>query len=99
MNLFKIQKHRIASALIFIVSLAIASLAAADSETLIFKANLERTGAYSTQGPDADPRLVWRFHVGSPISTTPIVYDDIVYIISFEGILYALDKANATVIW
>ena len=43
----------------------------------------------------ATGRLLWHFHVGSPVESSPIVEDGIDYFGAWNGRLYALDLADA----
>lgn len=69
------------------------------ADSIMFQANLERTGVYDDIGPEENPELVWKFDAGSAVFSTPLVYDGTVYFVSFEGGVYAVDEENGSVIW
>ncbi|MBF8224520.1 outer membrane protein assembly factor BamB family protein [Halomonas sp. 328] len=77
--------------------LMVSSLAAADS--VMFQANLERTGVYHDAGPEEEPTLVWKFDAGAPVVSTPLVYDGMVYFVDFEEGIYALNQNDGSPIW
>lgn len=80
-----------------VVMILVPALSMADS--LMFQANLERTGSYEDFGPEESPELVWKFDAGSAVFSTPLVYDGTVYFVSFEGGVYAVDREDGSVIW
>ncbi len=79
------------------VMIMVPALGMADS--VMFQANLERTGVYEDFGPEENPELVWKFDAGSAVFSTPLVYDGTVYFVSFEGDIYAVDKEDGSVLW
>lgn len=69
------------------------------AESVIFQANLEGTGIYNDIGPQNDPSMLWKFDAGSPIISTPVVYENAVYFIDFNSSVYSLNKDDGTIIW
>lgn len=69
------------------------------TNSLMFQANLERTGFYDGVGPEEPPELEWKFDTGSPVISTPLVHDGVVYFVDFEGGVYAVNEEDGTVIW
>lgn len=69
------------------------------ANSMMFQANLERTGVYDDIGPEDPPKLIWKFDAGAPIFSTPLVYDEIVYFVDFEGGIYAANQSNGSLIW
>lgn len=69
------------------------------ADSTMFQANLERTGVYDDTGPETPPKLAWKFDAGSPVFSTPLVYDGIVYFTDFEGEVYAVNQNSGSLIW
>jgi len=69
------------------------------ADSIMFQANLERTGFYDNGGPEANPELVWKFDAGAPVISTPLVYEGIVYFVDFDGGVYAVSQKDGSVIW
>ena len=44
-------------------------------------------------------RLRWRYHVGSPIESSPVVHDGVDYFGAWNGIVYALDLERRRLRW
>lgn len=77
--------------------LTVTPLTMADS--MMFQANLERTGVYHDAGPTEAPTLAWKFDAGAAIFSTPLVYEGVVYFVDFEGRVYALDQDRGESVW
>ena len=60
-------------------------------QVAMFRGNPARTGLFSSQPISASPAVLWRSKLGSPIRSSPAVYEDRVYVGSAEGLLYSLD--------
>lgn len=69
------------------------------ANSVMFQANLERTGVYDDIGPEDTPELLWKFDTGAPVISTPLVYEGIVHFVDFEGGIYALSQDDGAVIW
>lgn len=69
------------------------------ANSVMFQANLERTGVYDDTGPEINPELVWEFDAGSAVFSTPLVYEDMVYFVNFEGGVYAVNEEDGSVKW
>lgn len=81
--------------LLFFCTLSIQSWAA----SLMFQANLERTGVYEGTGPQEEPELAWKFSAGAPVLSTPLVYGGMVYFVDFEGGVYGVEQESGLLIW
>ena len=69
------------------------------ANSVIFQANLEGTGVYDDTGPEEPPELVWKFDAESPVISTPLVYEGIVYFIDMEGQIYAINEEDGSLAW
>ena len=67
----------------------------------MFRGNLARTGEYSDSGPKELNELVWKFKVKDDKrqDTSPVVYQNIVLIGSYDSYLYALNAKTGEIIW
>jgi eukaryotic-like serine/threonine-protein kinase len=68
-------------------------------DTLIYRANLERTGVYQSPGPKSSPNLVWKFPAGDSIYSAPAIFEGVAYFGSHDGHLYAVDIAAGEALW
>lgn len=92
-----LSRFRLPLVLIFSFLMLFSFLVKADS--MMFQANLERTGVYEDAGPVENPELVWKFDAGSAVISTPLVYEGLVYFVGFDGIVYAISQDNSEVEW
>jgi len=77
-------------------------LSYAVTQSAIFRANLERTGVYKTQGIQRLHGVKWKFKTERVIEawfSSPTVSDDMVYFGSDDSYLYALNALNAELKW
>ncbi len=64
----------------------------------IFRGNLQRTGVYDSEVPENNT-LLWSFHTGSPIQSSPVVENNRVFFGSDNGKVYSLDALSGREIW
>jgi eukaryotic-like serine/threonine-protein kinase len=82
-----------------ILAVLISALAATATAQSTFHGNVARTGVYSSPGPVRFGGLKWTFNTGGPIVGSPAVVDDVVYIASFSGQLFAIDQQSGKEKW
>lgn len=70
-----------------------------DDEISMYRADVERTGDYKTQGLSNLTGVKWEFDTGGVISSTPCFGKDTVYISSKGGTLFALDLDTGKERW
>jgi len=56
----------------------------------MFRANLQRTGVYDTRGVHQLSELKWKFKTGDILFSSPAFADWVVYFVSFDNNLYAV---------
>ncbi len=71
----------------------------AKSDPTIFQATLEGTGNYNSYGPKKRPSVIWSFETYAPLISTPLVFEESVYLVDLEGTLYALQETSGDLIW
>lgn len=81
----------------YFISMTAAPALQADS--IMFQANLERSGVYEAEGPKSEPVLAWTFDAGAAVFSTPLVYSGIVYFVDIDGGVYALNQSDGTLLW
>ena len=69
------------------------------ANSFMFQADLERTGLYNSFGPEESPKLEWKFDAGSPIISTPLIHEGVVFFVDFEGGVYAVNEEDGSAIW
>ena len=60
--------------------------------------NLFRDGQYNQNGVASNAVIKWTFNAGSPIKSSPVVVDDVVYFGADNG-FYAIDSVSGTQKW
>ena len=65
----------------------------------MFRANLERTGVYLTEGVPQHTGEKWSFQTSDPLASSPAVADGVVHFGSRDGHLYALDVETGQRKW
>jgi len=65
----------------------------------VFRANLERTGVFSSGGPSELNELVWKFKTEGPVGSSPVISGGLVYFGSLDGHLYAVDIKSGQEKW
>ena len=58
-----------------------------------------RSGVMPGPGPGADPGIAWHFQALGPFGSSPAVIDGVVYAVSGEGVVHALDLAVGSERW
>ena len=91
-------RHRVtrAALLLFCIALEAPVRAATDCSSM-FHGNPQHTGICSTDARDM--KLLWRFHTGNMVRSTPAVVGGTLYVGSNDHHLYALDAKNGRVRW
>ncbi|MGD9598599.1 MAG: PQQ-binding-like beta-propeller repeat protein [Steroidobacteraceae bacterium] len=64
-----------------------------------FHGDIARTGVYPTAGPVHLSGVKWTFDTGGPVHASPVVVDDVVYIASASGKLFALNRETGKERW
>ena len=65
----------------------------------IFHGNAAHTGVYSTPGPTQPAGVQWSFHTGGAIVASPTIAENVVYVASMDGYLYAVDQETGKEKW
>jgi outer membrane protein assembly factor BamB len=64
----------------------------------MFQYNARHEGSIKLNGPVINKTL-WKFNTGGMIVSSPSIFDDIVYVGSMDGKLYAIYAVNGTLLW
>ncbi len=64
-----------------------------------FHGNVARTGVYQGAGPLQFGGIKWAFDAGSPILSSPVIADGVVYIGSLSGHIHAIDQQTGQEKW
>ena len=65
----------------------------------VFRGNAERTGEFVSTGIIKPVKVKWQFRANDRIDASPVAYKDTVYVGSYDGNLYALDKNTGKIKW
>jgi outer membrane protein assembly factor BamB len=64
-----------------------------------YRGDAARTGAMPGPAPSGQPSIAWTFQAGAPISSSPLVVDDIVYVLANDGVVHALALETGAERW
>lgn len=64
-----------------------------------YRGNAARTGVMPGPGPTGTPAVAWDFAAEGPFSNSPVIADGIVYAVSGEGRVHAIELATGTERW
>ena len=70
-----------------------------DSNTAMFRGNLQRTGEYPGGGPTELNELLWQFPTNALVFSSPTVSEGVAYFGSQDNHLYALDVETGQELW
>ncbi|HET7202352.1 MAG TPA: PQQ-binding-like beta-propeller repeat protein [Steroidobacteraceae bacterium] len=87
------------SARVGLLGLVLVAMPATVPAQATFHGNVARTGVFDGAGPVTAPRPKWLFKAAGPIVTTPAVVEEVVYLTSLSGHLYALDRQTGAERW
>jgi outer membrane protein assembly factor BamB len=68
-------------------------------DVLTFRGDMARSGAMPGPGPGPNPAVRWTFRGGAPIGSQPVVVAGVVYVVSNDGVLHAVDPTTGTETW
>ena len=64
-----------------------------------FRSDLDNSGVYDDGGTRPDGALLWSYTTGDVVHSSPAIVNDVVYVGSGDGNLYALDAGTGTLLW
>ena len=64
-----------------------------------YRGNAARTGVMPGPGPAGTPQVAWQFAAGGPFGSSPVVRDGVVYAVSGDGVVHAIDLATGVERW
>ena len=73
-----------------------------DKERPMFRGNLKHTGVYDTKGVHEGNEIKWKFESDNNqplVSSSPIIYRNIIFVGCYDGNLYAIDIATREKKW
>ncbi|HPO89911.1 MAG TPA: PQQ-binding-like beta-propeller repeat protein [Victivallales bacterium] len=88
--------------LLAVTSLIFACCIAQDNPTLngqIWRGNIARTGEFKSTGPLKQIRLKWKFLTGGAIKSSPVIFNETVYVGSDDGNIYAINLLDGKEKW
>ncbi|MFM9904765.1 MAG: PQQ-binding-like beta-propeller repeat protein [Pyrinomonadaceae bacterium] len=72
---------------------------ASDVRTKTFRGGLDHNGKYDGNGFSRVNHVLWKFHAGGRISSSPAVASNRIYFGSSDGYLYCLDSGTGNLQW
>jgi eukaryotic-like serine/threonine-protein kinase len=70
-----------------------------DQQTAFFHGNAQHTGVYNSNAPDNLHGDAWRFKTGGRVFSSPVISNNMVFIGSDDGNMYALDEKDGKPVW
>ena len=74
-------------------------MAPAAQQIVLYRGDAHRTGAYDVQGLRAMTRVKWQLPVGEITHGPPVFANGIIYLMSSNGRLAAIDSATGATVW
>lgn len=68
-------------------------------DVLTYRGDAARTGSMPGPGPTGHPSVVWQFQAGGPIESSAAVVDGIVFVVSDDGVVHALELSSGEERW
>lgn len=65
----------------------------------VHRGNLHRDGVFQAKGITRFKGVKWRFQTDGPVKSSPVVVDDVLYVGSNDGHIYAVDAARGEELW
>ena len=86
--------------LVTILCLLLISATVSVAQTAVmFRGGPQRLGQYQDSGFLASNRLLWKFHTGGGIPSSPAIQNGLLYVGSNDGYVYCLDVDSGKLIW
>jgi outer membrane protein assembly factor BamB len=83
---------------LFVVAATMVVDGGAPPEPAMFRGGPSHSGVYQSPAPSLS-EVQWKFKTAGKILSSPLVYDDVVYIGSADHNLYAIDRSTGTLRW
>jgi outer membrane protein assembly factor BamB len=64
-----------------------------------YRGDPARTGVMRGPGPSGSPTIAWQFRAAGPFQSSPAVVDGVVYAVSGDGVVHALDLSSGQERW
>ncbi len=96
------KRHTLFPATTVLVALLVGGCAPqteAPGEASMFRGGPEHTGVYPGGGVDGFAGVTWRFQTSGAVRSSPTVADDVLFVGSTDGRLYALDATRGEELW
>lgn len=93
------QNHFMLKYFIAVIFLWSCSASAQTAQLSMFAANPAHTGIYASDNSDSPGDLKWKFKTDGKVFSSPIVYNNVVYIGSEDHNLYAINKITGDLLW
>jgi outer membrane protein assembly factor BamB len=88
-------------AIVVLVGLAACSghPSGASGDVSTYRGNDARTGRMPGPGPSGTPDVIWHFQAAGRIESSPAVVGGVVYLVSEDGVVHALELASGSELW
>jgi eukaryotic-like serine/threonine-protein kinase len=84
---------------VFAIALAAWGTPVLASPDAMFRGNAQHTGIYDASGVPSFHGVMWQFHTGAAVVSSPVLSGGVVYVGSADHYLYALDAASGALKW
>lgn len=70
-----------------------------EGNSSMFLGDKEHTGNYDSPSVKSEPEILWKFETGGQVISSPVIFDNTVYIGSSDNNLYAINAGSGKVLW
>src|SRR5947209_14944954 len=90
--------NAVSSSRVFVALVTSSLIPAAAAAQAMFRGGPEHRGVYESPNPSLTT-VAWRFKTNGRVISSPLVVNDVIYVGSTDGNLYAVDRSSGVLRW